>query len=594
MPPYALLLCSLAAVLATFASLNDAPVDQRMAAAAGVFGIAVYACCSARESGQLRALVVLTLAGATLNGVVRGTPPPAVEARTTRYTGTALESTTNGTTIALDGGATVSTSLRGEIPSIGDRVVVRGRLTPFDDARNPGEPSERALQRERGVDARIEGATLLAHRAFVVSDVSWPVVARVFLARAHAWAHDRLHARLGEPEASVVAGELWGERAALPPDLRAEFQETGTVHVLVTAGLHLGVVAAIVLAIVSQFALPRAASCAIAVVVLWCYVAWSGAQLPAERAAIMASMALAARACGRAGLSWNALAIAGAAIAFLRPESVGSASFALSFSCVGAIFALARPFERLLERCAAVPDRLREAVVLALATQLGTWPIGASVFLQFAPYALPANVAIVPCVALTMLLGAAQLALEWCAPVAQAVANVNSWLLAWTLGVVRTLSSLPAASIPMTPAPWWCLAFYDSALVAAPFLWQRGARTLAMLAVLLGAGWILWPPRAIDTSLRITVLDVGQADAIVVRTPGGHALLVDAGGRLERGPQGDDSLAERVGERIVAPFLLRSGIHALDALIVSHPHGDHKEFSSHAISRHQGGQGEAF
>ncbi|HTA39166.1 MAG TPA: MBL fold metallo-hydrolase, partial [Candidatus Acidoferrales bacterium] len=44
---------------------------------------------------------------------------------------------------------------------------------------------------------------------------------------------------------------------------------------------------------------------------------------------------------------------------------------------------------------------------------------------------------------------------------------------------------------------------------------------------------------------------------------------------LERGPQNDDSIAERVGERIVVPFLLRSGVHQLDALIISHPHGDH-------------------
>jgi competence protein ComEC len=51
--------------------------------------------------------------------------------------------------------------------------------------------------------------------------------------------------------------------------------------------------------------------------------------------------------------------------------------------------------------------------------------------------------------------------------------------------------------------------------------------------------------------------------------------LVDAGGRLERGAQGDDSVAERVGERTVVPFLLRHGMHELDAVLISHPHGDH-------------------
>ena len=71
------------------------------------------------------------------------------------------------------------------------------------------------------------------------------------------------------------------------------------------------------------------------------------------------------------------------------------------------------------------------------------------------------------------------------------------------------------------------------------------------------------------------MLDVGQADAIVVQTPRGHALLVDAGGRLERGAQGNGSVAEEVGDRIVVPFLLRHGVHAVDAVVISHPHGDH-------------------
>ncbi|MFY9720165.1 MAG: ComEC/Rec2 family competence protein, partial [Candidatus Cybelea sp.] len=154
-------------------------------------------------------------------------------------------------------------------------------------------------------------------------------------------------------------------------------------------------------------------------------------------------------------------------------------------------------------------------------------------------------------------------------------ANLNAWMLAWMLGVVETVSRLPYAAVPMTPAPAWCIACYDLALLAAPALWRRRAKTIALGALLLTTAYVLWPPRSFDGRLRVTVLDVGQADAIVIETPRGRALLVDAGGRLERGATGDDSVAERVGERIVVPFLLRRGIHALDALILSHPHGDH-------------------
>jgi competence protein ComEC len=322
-------------------------------------------------------------------------------------------------------------------------------------------------------------------------------------------------------------------------------------------------------------ALPRWSACVIAIAFVWGFVAWSGAQLPAVRAATMATAALAARACGRATLSWNALAIAALVLALFRPASVATASFALSFSCVGAIFAWAQPLERWIETRIALPDRAREALVLSIATQLGVWPLGAATFLQLTPYAIGANLAVVPCVAATMVLGAAQLALAWCAPLAQAAANANSWLLAWMLSVVQIVSALPGAAIPMTPPPAWSIAAYDAAILAAPVLFRRGAATLAIAGVLLASAYVLWPPRELDPRLRVTVLDVGQADAIVVQTPRGHALLVDAGGRLERSAASNESVAEQVGERIVVPFLLRHGIHALDAIVLSHPHGDH-------------------
>ncbi len=574
MPAYALLLCSIASVLGTL-GVTPLPADVRLVAIGGLTALALYSASAWCAPRRLAALLLAALAAAAFNAAWRQRAATSVvEHRTARYAGSILgvlnaDDDSRAVLVALDGGLRVLARVRGAIGSTGSRVVIRGRLEPFDDARNPDEPSERAIEEERGIDARLDDATILAVAAGARCD------ARVWLARAHEWAHAQLADRLGEPAASLVAGELWGERSALPPDLRSEFQETGTVHVLVTAGLHLGVVAALCLGLFSLFAWPRWLACGAAIALLWSFVVWSGAQLPAVRAASMATAALAARACGRATLSWNALAIAALTISFARPASVATASFALSFSCVGAIFACAPLLEQWVEARVTLPDRIREALVLSVATQLGTWPLTAAVFLQFAPYAILANLAVVPCVGATMILGAAQLLLAWSAPLAQACANLNSWLLAWTIGVVQTLSGLPNAAIPATPAPACCIAAYDGAMLAAPLLWRRGARTLALTGLLLAAGLVVAPPRERDARLRVTVLDVGQADSIVVQTPRGHTLLIDAGGRLERGSQSLGSVAELVGERVVVPFLLRHGVHAIDALILSHPHGDH-------------------
>jgi competence protein ComEC len=558
-------------VAITLAATQSLSLPDRLCAAAAGLALCAAAFRRVSSNSALQWTILLVVALAALNGAVRGESAagPATEARTQRYAGTIVDRMGDDTVVEFASGPRVLARLPTPAPAIGSGVVILGRLTDFDGPRNPGEPSERAIQYERGLEARLEGAHILSRTPGAPND--W----RVLLARVHQWAHERLAARVGEPQATVLAGELWGERSELPPDLRAEFQETGTVHVLVTAGLHLGAVVALVVLVLTACAWPRVATCVLATGAAWTFVIWSGAQLPSIRAACMASAVLAARACGRASLSWNALALAALVIAIVRPASVATASFALSFSCVGAIFACASPIEHWIESHFALPERVREALVLSIATQVGTWPLGAAVFLQFSPYAVVANVAVVPCVAITMGLAALQLAFAWCDPIAQGVANLDAWLLEWMLGVVRTVASLPGSTIPMTPPPVWCIGLYDASVIAAPILARRGAAAGSIVLVLAAATFVLWPPRTADARLRITVLDVGQADAIVLQTPRGHAIAVDVGGRLERGGSATDSTAELVGERTVVPFLLRNGIHHLDLLSISHPHGDH-------------------
>ena len=563
-----------AATLLGTLSVAQLSNDGRLLTAAGVIAVVVLATQRRCGSRRFRAALLIALVVGALNaGLHARSHPKIIETRTERFHAIILDrvsQTADATTyrIALDSGV-VALATFAQPAAIGDTIVVRGRLAPFDDARNPGDPSERRLQRERGVDAQIQSARLLAR----TPSHRWDF--RLLLARWHAAALTRLREQLGEPAAAIMAGELWGERDALPPDLKADFQDSGTVHILVTAGLHVGLIAALSAWLLGFAPLPRWLACTLAMVAVWSFVLWSGLQLPAMRAATMATAALVARACGAAALSWNSLALAAIVMALFRPDSVATPSFALSFACIAAIFAWSGKIEHALQRAVALPTRVREALTLTLATQLGTWPITAAVFLQFSPYAVPANFAVVPCVPVTMLLGIGELAFSWCAPLAQALANLNGWLIAWMIGVVRIVGTLPGSALVMTPAPTWCVIGYLTTLLVTPTLLRRGGTTLAVTAWTLATLMVLWPPRATQTSLRVTVLDVGQADAILVQTPGGHALEIDAGGRLERGGQNDGSSAERVGERIVVPYLVRHGIHTLDAIILSHPHGDH-------------------
>lgn len=516
------------------------------------------------QSGRLRALAALALVAGALSATFhQGASAPPIRSHTLRISCTVLDAKT----CTSDKGLTIAIEEQANLPPAGTHVLLRGRLEAFDGPRNPGEPDQREIERERGVDARMSNARVIATLPPA------PTTPTVLIARAHGWALSQLQLRLEQPYAAIVAGELWGEKAALPPELRAEFQETGTVHVLVTAGLHLGVVALAVLTVLRLLTVPRVVACAATITIVWGYAVFSGLHLPSVRAAVMASFAFTAYAAGAASRSWNAYGAALLAIALFWPLSIAGASFALSFSCVGAILLCADDFQHALGHFA-MPQKIRDALSLALATQVGTWPLTASVFLLFAPYALLANLLVVPVVGATMLLAAGQLAFAAFPAIAQSFANVNSWLLAWIVACVHTISTLPEANVAITPPPPWTIFTYDAALAAGVWCWQHRGRTLAAALFFVGTALVLTPPHRADHRLRITVLDVGQADGIVIQTPLNHTIVVDAGGRLERGADGASS-AEAAGERIVVPFLRRAGVHRIDALILSHPHGDH-------------------
>ncbi|MDQ2681544.1 MAG: ComEC/Rec2 family competence protein, partial [Candidatus Eremiobacteraeota bacterium] len=210
-----------------------------------LFGLALIAGASLRRSEEgfgIRAALAGALVAALLSARVHQLfTPPSYQTRTERFSGTVigdLETNASSSTfgLQLDAGPKVLVTSNGAPPELGSRIRVRGRLGPFDEPRNPGEPSERAIEQERGYEARISSAKILAR----LPAARWSLSTAI--ARVHRTIGAELRSQLPEPQASILAGELWGERAALPPDLKAEFQQTGTVHVLVTAGLHLGIV----------------------------------------------------------------------------------------------------------------------------------------------------------------------------------------------------------------------------------------------------------------------------------------------------------------------------------------------------------------
>ncbi|HLJ84662.1 MAG TPA: DNA internalization-related competence protein ComEC/Rec2 [Candidatus Eremiobacteraceae bacterium] len=477
-----------------------------------------------------------------------------------------------------------------EAPSFQSGSTIAGRLTHVKGRvelpggpRNDGEPAQRDVLAEQGV------ALVLAAPAARDIRIDGPAAGiEAGLARLRAIFANAIEARLPALDATVLEGVLWGDRSDLPAALRQEFSDTGTVHVLTTAGLHLGIMAALLARLLAALPLPRPVRMALVVCAAWSYAALAGLHLPTIRAAAMLTAGIAAFESGRGRTPSAVLAAAAFAVGLPQPLTVLSPSFSLSFACVAGIALLSPALERLGMDAKSGFDRLvLELARTSLVVQIALWPLQALYFNVFTPYAVVANLLVVPLIGAIMACGAAFVALAQIAPWAcTPFANLAWWGVRAVTDIVDRTASLPAAHVDMPPPSHAFLVLYWIALAAFALAVKFGAERRRLVGGAVAAGAALAIvycvpgfAAALDPRLHLDAIDVGQADCLLVRAPGMHAMLVDGGGKLERAGVSGQIVAQPIGDVIatktVMPFLLRHWITHLDYVVLTHPHGDH-------------------
>jgi competence protein ComEC len=257
----------------------------------------------------------------------------------------------------------------------------------------------------------------------------------------------------------------------------------------------------------------------------------------------------------------NLLGLAALALLAHRPSNVFDVGFQLSFGATLGLLLLTAPVMALLPR---FPLRLETALAGSMAAQMALLPLLASQFHRLTPAALVLNLIAVPLSGAVLLSGFAVLAVSW-SPLLAPWAGDLAWAFAHALlRSCEPASWLPGLDPRVATPPFLAVLVYTAGVVS--LLRGRGWRSLPLLA--LGLLLMVSPHSATgDGRLRLTVLDVGQGDGLVLRSPSGRVRLVDAGGTFAPGFD--------VGEAVVAPYLWSQGITRLDGVLVTHAHPDH-------------------
>ena len=454
-------------------------------------------------------------------------------------------------------------TLYGETAAVGEgqRVSAELKLSRPRGFRNPGGFDYPAFLRREGILLVGSGrAESLA--ALTADEPPWPV-------RVKRWAVAAIGAHLPETSAALLAGLILGEKKGLPPETDEAFRRAGVYHILAVSGFNVALLASSVFFVLSALGISRRATAMTAGAALVGFALVVGGQASVLRATVMGLLLLAAMLLDRKSQLMNAVALAALALLAWRPGDLWDPGFQLSFAATAGIIYLAPVITAWLA-ARGWPAWLATAVAVSVGAQAAVTPVMLIHFNQLSLIGIAANLIVVPLAAVATTIGMLALLVALASAVGADVIFQALWLVLVALRVaVWAAAAVPAAMIHL-PAPGWAAIFtWSVALALVPFLGaRRWTRTAAAACLTAALALSIWPwVKPGDGRLRITFLDVGQGDAILVELPEGRRLLVDGG------PAGARRLD--VGERVVAPYLWNRPAARVDAIAVTHSDTDH-------------------
>lgn len=473
---------------------------------------------------------------------------------------------------------------------------------------------------------RFEPVDPCAFQAFLSRHSSWT---RGFWAR-RLGAKWRCRVAEGVPSevGAIAAAILLGQKDLLDPATRESFSQSGLGHLLAVSGLHVGFVIMVFLPLMRFARLVKGRYSKLATWIAFGlvfagvagYVVLVGGPPSALRAGTMTMFGLAARLLRRSVPPWHILGLVGGLLLFANPWFVTDLGFQMSFLATAGIVAFApalwkrsggfdnesRPVEshgksakpkgwssflrRFLEWC-------RRGMVISVAAGAATAPAVASTFSVVSWISPLTNLIAVPLAAASVLSLAVGVILgEVWEGMGQAALRLGHAAIAFTVNLATWTGKVGSVEVAR-PSSALSLGWYAFLAGLAVYLrgraglvrvnglrWGRWAITLGLLLPLTSV--TLGTVKGLAGVVEVWVLDVGQGDSILVRSPWGRTLLVDGGGIPGAAATGGYD----VGEARVVPTLKRLGVRRVDMVVNTHPHEDHVQGLAAVIRQREVGQ----
>ncbi len=472
---------------------------------------------------------------------------------------------------------------------VGDEVEIAAELRDVPRAGNPGqrESAWRFVGAGCWCMAKVKEGEITVLRRAVKFPLARGIAALRKRLRAHyenAFAGDLLARPYPHATAQLLTAMVFGQGGLdepLPGQTRDEFRASGMLHLLVASGQQVTLLAALVLGGAHALGLRRGWLFLFVAPALMSYALVAGGAASIWRAVIGGLCLAWALLLGRDLDALSLWSLAFIALFVIEPACLADLSFQLTFAATWGLIALAPALRRWLGR-AFGNGALLDVAALTMGAQLAVMPLMLFHFGRASWAGFSFNLLAVPLCGVLVATGVAGLLLP--------IAGLVNYPLTRAIGDGATWAAgLPGASVETPPmritATLFCAALLLCA-AASPLLnnvdvmrqsaresWQnwrarRNWRPQPWLAgaLLLLTFWALRREIELRSApLRVTLLDVGQGEAIVIRSPMGRTVLIDGGSKDQIG----------VGRAVLVPYLQSIGAQNLDALVITHADSDH-------------------
>jgi competence protein ComEC len=527
---------------------------------------------------------------------------------------------TNGSTSLSDNNPSAPST---RVFHYGERIRLPVKLKLPRNFRNPGAFDYQSYLAANGIaaleTAKAEDVEMLP--GFVGSRVE------LWRTRIHSSIIAKVQALWPAPQAALIDAMVIGEEAFIDRDTRVDFQRSGTYHILVVSGMNVTILAFVAFWTLRRLRLGEIPSTLLTILFCVAYAFLTEVGAPVWRATLMCAIFLGTRLLYRDRAMVNALGAAALGLLVLDPRQLFTASFQMTFVCVLIVAAIGLPLvERtsqqyrqalahwdsedygpslppriaqfrldlrliagrlarflgktgslhLVRGIAIVCLRTFELLLVSAVMQMGLALPMAYYFHRATTIGLPANVAVVPLTQLLMPMAVLTVSLGYLSlTLAKLPALLTSFALQAITSTVHGLGGLRLADLRVATPSALMISAAAAALILAMVLARRHALLAvtglaALLVASLALAFIPPNPQTRAGLLEVTSIDVGEGDSILLVTPQGRTLLIDAGGPIfSAGSQLD------FGEDVVAPYLWTRRISRLDVVAISHGHSDH-------------------